>query len=481
MNLKDEAINGVKWTTVSSVIVAVLQLVQLALLARFLDPSAFGLMAIVMVVIGFSQVFLDMGISNAIIHHQKITKDQLSTLYWVNILAGFILFVIISIVAPYIADFYKEVELSKLIRLVGFSFLIQPFGQQFMVLWQKEMRFSEIAKIDVVNKSIALIVSVYFAYYGYGVYALVYGTLAGMVSQTIQFMYKGLQEYKPDFVFKIRDIKEFLSFGAFQMGEKTINYFNRELDTLLIGKLLGSEALGIYTISKQLIMRPAQIINPIITKVAFPLMAKVQKDTLRLKNIYLKIVRYISSVNFSIYMLIFIFANDIVLILFGEAWLGAVDIVQVLSIFGALRSTGNPVGSLVLAKGKANWGLYWNLGLLFYLPLVVYFASYWGLVGISYGLVFVMLSLVIPHWYFLVRPLCEAKFIEYHKQILIPLIITIISGIVIFSINLVFDLWYLKVLLTSVIGGGSFLILNYYFNKEFVKELLSLLNIKRLK
>ena len=200
MNLKGEAISGVKWTSVSSVTVAVLQIIQLSILARFLDPSDFGLMALVMVVIGFSQAFLDMGVSAAIIHKQEITKDQLSTLYWTNLLAGFILLCIISIIAPYVADFYEDVELSKLIRLVGLTFLIQPFGQQFMVLWQKEMRFSEIAKIDVVNKSIALIVSVYFAYYGYGVYALVYGTLAGMVSQTIQFMYKGLQEYKPDFV-----------------------------------------------------------------------------------------------------------------------------------------------------------------------------------------------------------------------------------------------------------------------------------------
>ena len=96
MSLRNEAISGVKWTTVSSVIVAVLHLLQLSILARFLEPSDFGLMALVMVVIGFSQAFLDMGISAAIIHKQEITKDQLSTLYWTNLLAGFILFVIIS-------------------------------------------------------------------------------------------------------------------------------------------------------------------------------------------------------------------------------------------------------------------------------------------------------------------------------------------------------------------------------------------------
>ena len=164
MNLKAQAITGVKWTTFSTIITTILQLLQLAILARFLEPSAFGLMALVMVVIGFSQAFLDMGISNAIIHKQEISKDQLSTLYWVNVLAGFLLFCIIVLIAPFISDFYKEPELTNLILIVALTFIIQPFGQQFMILWQKEMRFSEIAKIDIANKFISLVVSVYFAY-----------------------------------------------------------------------------------------------------------------------------------------------------------------------------------------------------------------------------------------------------------------------------------------------------------------------------
>ena len=88
MSLKAQAVSGVKWTTLSTVIVNILQLLQLTILARFLDPSEFGLMALVMVVIGFSNSFLDMGISNAIIHKQQISKDQLSTLYWVNVECG---------------------------------------------------------------------------------------------------------------------------------------------------------------------------------------------------------------------------------------------------------------------------------------------------------------------------------------------------------------------------------------------------------
>jgi O-antigen/teichoic acid export membrane protein len=471
LSLKAKAISGVKWTTLSTVVTTILQLLQLAILARFLDPSAFGLMALVMVVIGFSQAFLDMGISNAIIHKQEITKNQLSTLYWVNILAGLLLFCIISIAAPFVASLYEQSELTELIMIVALTFIIQPFGQQFMILWQKEMRFSEIAKIDIVNKSISLIVSVYLAYKGYGVYALIYGTLAGVVSQTVQFMYKGLKEYRPSFVFKLGEIKEFLGFGAYQMGEKMINYFNFQIDTMLIGKLLGIEALGIYIVAKQIIMRPAQIINPIITKVTFPTMAKIQDDTVKLKNIYLKTINYLSSINFPIYAFIFIFAHDIVMIMFGEKYFEAIYIMQILAIWGAFRSTGNPVGSLLLAKGKANWGFWWNLGLLFYVPVGIYVGSYWGLEGVSLGLIWLQVSLVIPNWYFLVKPLCGAEFVEYHREIVIPALVAFGAGAVSFLAVIYVEQIALKFLVGSVVGVIVVLGLNYAINKKFLVEL----------
>jgi len=471
MSLKSKALTGVKWTMLSTIIVTILQLLQLAILARFLDASAFGLMALVMIVIGFSQAFLDMGISNAIIHKQEVTHEQLSTLYWINILAGVSLFIIISILAPFVAIFYNEPELTKLIIIVGISFIIQPFGQQFMILWQKEMRFAEISKINIINKFVSLIVSVYLAYKGYGVYSLVYGVLAGVTTQTVQFLYIGLKEYKPSFIFRIKDAKEFLSFGAYQMGEKSINYFNSQMDMILIGKLLGTEALGVYSIAKQLIMRPAEIINPIVTKVTFPTMAKIQDDTVRLKNIYLKTINYLSSINFPIYAFLIIMAPQIVLIMFGENWLSAIPIVQILSIYGALRSTGNPIGSLLLAKGKANWGFWWNFGLLFYVPLGIYFSSHWGLIGVSYGLIIIFLIIMIPNWYFLVRNLCGASFLEYHNEIFIPFIVSAISGIVGYLIIGYFESTTLKFIISISTGVLLVIGLNYILNRKFLYEL----------
>ncbi len=466
--------SGVKWTTVSTIIVTVLQLLQLSILTRFLAPTDFGLMAIVMVVTGFSQAFLDMGISNAIIYKQTITSEQLSTLYWLNVVMGCILFALISAASPLVSLFYKEPELTKLIILVGLTFLIQPFGQQFMVLWQKEMRFAEMSKIDIVSKLLSLVVSVFSAYFGSGVYALVYGTLAAAMSQTILFVAMGLKEHRPQLLFRWGEIRDFVGFGAYQMGERTVNYFNLQIDVIIIGKLLGTEALGVYNIAKQLIMRPSQIVNPIITKVTFPAMAKVQNDMATLKRVYLQTINYLSSVNFPVYAMMIVLTPEIVFFLFGAKWMAAVPIVQVLSMYGAVRSTGNPIGSLLLAKGKANLAFYWNLVLLFYVPVGIAFASQRGLLAVSWMLVALSVSLIIPGWYLLVRPLCGAKLGEYSLQIFIPFVLSLVSAISAYLSIYYFENGLLRFGVGMLVGGVVYIGLSWRFNRIWVNSMMEL-------
>lgn len=475
MSLKAKTLSGVKWTTFSTIIVTVIQLLQLSILTRLLAPTDFGLMALVMVVIGFSQAFLDMGISNAIIHKQNITNEQLSTLYWLNVFAGFILFILICAVSPLISLFYKEPELTKLIILVGITFLIQPFGQQFMVLWQKEMRFSEISKIDIITKALSLVVSVVFAYLGHGVYALMYATLAAVILQTILFVSLGLKEHIPQLLFRLEDVREFVGFGAYQMGERTINYFNSQIDVIVIGKLLGTESLGVYNIAKQLIMRPAQIINPIITKVTFPAMAKVQYDTATLKRVYLQTTNYLSSVNFPIFGGMVVLAPEIVLFMFGHNWLTAVPIVQILSLYGAARSTGNPIGSLLLAKGRANLAFYWNLGLLFYVPVGIALVGQWGLIAMSWMLVALQVSLVLPGWYLLVRPLCGATLSEYGVQMVIPFILSLIGGLFAYLVIYYFESGLLRLGTGLLCGCAVYSGLSWRFNRFWFDALIEMI------
>jgi len=237
LDLKQKALKGVKWTTLSTVVAGGLQLLQLLILARLLTPTEFGVIAIIMVIVGFSQIFMDMGISNGIIHKQDVTKKQLSTLYWLNVLSGVFLFLVLNVSSNAIVSFYDMQELDYYIVLLSFAFLIIPFGQQFMILFQKEMQFNIIAKTDILAHSIGFATTIILAYLGHGILSFVIGVLVFFVARTSLFIYNGFKEYKPELYFNPRESVFFLKFGLYQMGEKFINSFNTEIDILIVGKV----------------------------------------------------------------------------------------------------------------------------------------------------------------------------------------------------------------------------------------------------
>ena len=178
MSLKKQTLNGVKWTSGSMVIETILQFAQISILARFLEPADFGLMAIMMVVIGFSQAFQDMGLSNAIIQRQKVSHIQLSSLYWVNIASGVVLSLITITISPFVANFYNEPRITNMMALLSSVFILVAIGNQYRVLCRKEMDFRTLETINVFSAIVALLVAIFSALNNLGVLALVYAMLA---------------------------------------------------------------------------------------------------------------------------------------------------------------------------------------------------------------------------------------------------------------------------------------------------------------
>ncbi|MGZ9897679.1 MOP flippase family protein [Shewanella gaetbuli] len=475
MSLKKKAISGIKWTSLSSVIVALVQIFQVVILARYLSPSDFGLMAIVSVVIGFSALFMDMGVSSAIIHRQDISIKQLSSLYWLNLGAGLFFTMVIFLIAPLISTFYGESSLTNLIRLLSFTFIISAIGNQYRILYQKNLEFNHLAKVEIFSAIVGLLVAIFFSVKGFGVYSLVYATLSKLVLENSLFLVFGLKKHKPTWYYNYSEIKSMIGFGMFQMGERSMNYFNSQFDTILIGKLLGPESLGIYTIAKTLVMKPAQIINPVITRVTFPVMARVQNDDKHLRNIYLKTINYLCSINGPIYIAIAILAEPIVLLFFGIKWLAAVSIVQILSCYFIFRSIGNPIGALQLAKGRADLGFYWNGILFFFYPAAIYLGSFYGLEGVAYSLVILSLTFSIPNWYFMVKRLCGAGFFVYFCQIFYPLALSSLSAVLGFYLTLSLpSTYYFKEFSFLILATIFYVIVNMTLKTAVSRALKSL-------
>jgi lipopolysaccharide exporter len=479
MSIKQQTASGVFWTGISTFATVIIQFSQLALLAHLLKPDDFGLMAMVMVTIGFANAFADMGISNAIIHHQTVSRTQLSSLYWLNILAGVGVCLLVIALSPVIAQFYNEPRLTRLMLWAALIFLITPLGQQFQILFQKELRFRILAGSDVVASLMGFIVSTYLALHGQGVLALIWGQLATAACRSGLLMSLGWSTWRPSLHLNLKDLEGFVSFGLYQMGERSINYFAWNMDKLLIGRLLGATPLGIYNVAYQLMVRPFMVLNPILTRVAFPIFASIQNDDQRLSRGYIKLIQLIAFSNFPIYFCMFALAQPLILLLLGPQWQPVVAVFQILVWSGILYSLGNPLGSLLLAKGRADLGFWITLVGLITFASTILAGARWGITGVAWALLLsnTLILLPIDFWirWFLVKMRPDdyvvgiAPFVLLSTALMLGMmkIYPVLPGV----------LW-LKLVCCAVFGGVFYLGSVWLFQRQFVLELMSIARAK---
>jgi lipopolysaccharide exporter len=432
MSLKRIAFLGARWTTISTGIVTAVQLLQTLILARLLSPEDFGLMAIVLMVLGFVQIYADMGISSAIIHRQDTTEEQLSSLFWLNILAGFVVFVVTVASSSIVVAAYNEPQLGHLILYAALVFLISPLGGQFGLLLQKELEFGTLAVCEIISTIFAASVTVIAAMEGLGVFSLVLGRLAGACLTAGLFGVIGWRRWRPRLHFCRTDLKGYLSFGLYQMGQSTLVFLTGQIDQLYIGIVLGPQLLGYYVFAWNLVLQPVMKLNYILTRVAFPLFARVQLESARLQRGYLALLWLLVTINAPIMVGGAATAPLWVPFFFGAKWLPAVVIVQILAFFSLIVSIMNPIDSVVLAKGRTDLALIWRSCLLFPEVVGIYVG---GRIGGLPGVALAQLCLHILYWvaqyYFVVRVLIGPCSAQYMRSVLPSLGIAGIMGIIV--------------------------------------------------
>ncbi|MDC7696779.1 MOP flippase family protein [Vogesella indigofera] len=425
MSLKQKALGSAKWTALSAIIKGGVQVLQMAILARLLPPADFGLMAIVSAVLAFATIFADMGVGSAIIQRRDVDQVQLSSLYWVNIGASIALMIVLTAIGPLLADFYSDARLTAVLAVAACVFPINATYLQLRFRAEKELQFAKLAWIEMTAAMIGLLVAIVSAKLDLGIYALVTGTLtiAGVTSLLAWLLLA--DGWRPSWVLDMTAIQPFLRFGYFMIGNAVASTTNTMADIFLGGRLLGAQALGLYSLPRNFSLQVAMLVNPIITRIGFPVMAKVQDQPEQLKAFYLQTISISASLNYPIYTFMMVMAPELVTLLFGREWAASADVMRLLAGWGLIRSTGNPVGALLMAVGKANVQFYWNLWLTLFVPATVFVGSKYGVNGLAAALLLTQIGLFVPSWYFLVHPYCHATLREYTYQAMVPLLISL--------------------------------------------------------
>ena len=475
MRLKERAFSSVRWTTAAAVARAGLQVVQVAVLARLLAPEDFGHMTMVGVILSFGGVFADLGLNSAYLQRAEVSPEQRSSLFWLNLLLSVSLMGLVMALSPLLASFFGDERLIPLLMLASTTFVIAALGQQVRVSAEKALAFRAVMLVEMVASLAGFVVAVAGALAGFGVYALVLGGILSTAVGTGLAWRVLAAGWRPMRRFSLVDVKPFLGFGGALVGDAIANQIHYSMDLFLGGRLLAATQLGLYSLPRDVVLRLQFMVNPIVTRVGFPLIAQVQADIPRVRAIYLRTLNMTASTNAPLYVGLTFFAPELVRLLFGAQWAGSVDLLRILALWGLLRSTGNPVGSLLLGMGRADLSLKWNLWLLILIPPVLWICASFGPQGLAWGLLGLQIFLYVPAWRILVYPLCGAGLAEYSDAALRPFVLAALAITPAYMAAALFEGSLARILVGTGIGAALYGLLSYRYNLGWMEAMKKLI------
>jgi PST family polysaccharide transporter len=372
-----------------------LRMVCLIVLARLLEPGDFGLVGMVTAITGFLSLFREFGLSLAAVQRSEITEEQTSTLFWINIAVGLMLCLCSVAIAPLVASFYHEPRLGSITIVLGLGFIFNAAGVQHSALLQRQMRFSELALVDVVSLFVSSVLSLVLAAIGFGYWSLVAWSVAQPFTTTVQlWLHTRWVPGKPS---KSVGTGSLLRFGSIVTINSLVVHIAYNLDKVLLGRVWGAEVVGLYGRAYQLITLPTDQITGPIGGVAMSVLSRLQDDRKRMWSYFLKGYSLVLAVTVPLSVICGLFAEEIILLAFGPKWSAAIPVFQLLAPVQLVFAIINPPGWLLVALGMVERSLKLALVLA---PLVVIgclLGLPYGANGVALGFSVAMLLWVVPH------------------------------------------------------------------------------------
>ncbi|CAM5762333.1 teichuronic acid biosynthesis protein TuaB [Labrys miyagiensis] len=481
MTIRNAAFSAIRWTSMAMLGRAVIAFAQIVTLSRILDPADFRLVAIAVTIVGIGIVFTDMGISNALIRFRDVTKEELNSLFWLNVFMGGLVTLVVAAGSPLIAAFYGDSRLIPLVLVASTVFFVTSLGQQQRAMAEKNLRFDVLFRIDMISAVAGFALAVASALLGFGAMSIVAGNLVNVAGVTILSWLLLADGWRPAFSFSWQAARRFIEFGLNVVAISMFNAVALNGDIILGGRLITGSALGYYFQPRDICMRIMLVVNPIVTRVSFPLLASVSHDKQRVKTVYLKALKMTASVNFPIYAFLAVFGPEVVAIALGPKWAASGPIMRVLAIWCAVRSVGNPVGSLLFATGETKRATYSALGVAIAVFVFVYLGAPFGILGIPVSLT-VLYSILVPvFWATLVRPACGAGFAEYHQVLLLPAITTLCAALSGLAVLHFVEAPLLRLIVGGVVGTATYLACSWFINREWLLSMAELLMVGQLR
>jgi PST family polysaccharide transporter len=377
------AARGVFWTGGGQALRQAIQVVASIALARLLTPDDFGLLGMTLIFMGVAQLFADFGIGAAIVQSRQVDRIVLSSCFWANAGAAILVSLLLALASPFAGAFYGDPRVVPILLVLSSSLVLSGIIVVPRATLLRDMAFAQVAKAQVVGSLAGAVVAVMMAWLGLGVWSLVMQPIVGSaVTMVLVMAYAG---WLPHLEFSWHRIRNLAGFSAGVLGSDLLNFANRNADNLLVGKFLGSGQLGYYSMAYQLMLYPLSQVSSVIVKVLFPALSRMQDDTLRLRQAYVRSISAIAFITFPMMIGLFAVSRDFVSVVFGEKWLAMLPVLDILCWVGMMQSIGTTLGTIYLSTGRIRTAFLLTLCStpIFILSFVI--GLRWGITGVALG------------------------------------------------------------------------------------------------
>ena len=429
MSLKQKTISGFTWSFIEVVSKQGVVFIIGIILARLLTPREFGLIGMTTIFMAFSQSFIDSGFGQALVRKQNCSQADFSTVFYFNLLVGFIMAGVLFFAAGYIAVFFNETKLKLIVQVISIGLIIQSFSVIQFVLLIKEIDFKTQTKISVISSLSAGAIGIYMAYNDFGVWSLVAKYLAGLTFTTILLWF--WSSWKPSLTFSFKSLKELFSFGSKLLASNLINRIYENVYLLVIGKYFSAAELGYYTRANQFKDIFSKNLSVVIQRVSYPALASIQDETIKLKEYYRILIKSSMFIVFIIGIGIIIMAEPLILLLIVEKCLTSVLFLQLLSVAGIFYPLQEINKNMLKVIGRTDIILYIEIVIKIIVVPVIIVGIYLGIEELIYGIIFISIVSFLVNSYFAGKRINYLLFQQIH-DISGAFIICFIAGILSF-------------------------------------------------
>jgi O-antigen/teichoic acid export membrane protein len=478
MTLKQKTVAGVLWTGMAKLVLQGSMVIIMIILARLLNVEDFGVLGMAPLLTVAISMINDRGFGTAIIQSKHLQKDHLSSVFWGGIIFGFFLSLVTYLISEPSARFLNEPRLGPVIAVLGSGFIIGAFAVVQRSLLQREMKFKLLAIVEVITVIISGGVAIVMAYQGFGVWSLVSNILIKYGSEAAILWF--ICHWQPQFHFRYSEFKKHIRFSGNVMAMDLSTYVDQNADITIIEKVLGSGLLGFYSFAMNLVKIPITRLSSIVSKVVFPAFAVVQDDMAKFTNGYLKSMKLISVITFPVLAILALLSREFILVFLTAKWMPMQLPLLVLTPMAMLKSIGTIRAPVLMARGRPDILVIWNV--IYFVPLVgvVYWGTRYGLAGVSVSFTILYLVTFPIIQYLTDRQvgITQKQFLGSITSTTFATLIMVVAGLGFkYLVGHVFNFSSLAVLLTcSLFSFGVYFGSLWFFDRKILQEMYQLLS-----